>query len=694
MPDDALLIGDHAATGTCLVLLPAADQLPRLAWVGPTTPGIDAADVAAAAATCAIPLLPGVSDNWQGRPGLTGHRLAEPEHAGHDWAPAFSATSITQRSDELVVEAVAAGLALQTEIAAVPGGPLRIRHAITNTAPSPYVVDELDVVIPLPERIRELQDFTGRWGRERMPQRRPVTDGVWLRESRGGRPGHASATELLAGTAGFGFATGEVWAAHVAWSGNSRHFLERQPSGQITLGGGELLLPGEIVLAAGESYATPWIYFVASDAGMDGIAAQLHSYLRSLPAHPALPRPVVSNVWEAVYFDHDLARLTELADLAARVGVERVVLDDGWFGGRRTDRAGLGDWVVSDDAWPHGLTPFVDHVRHRGMQFGLWFEPEMVNPDSDLYRAHPDWVLGVAKREPRLFRNQLVLDLSRSEVRDHLFGQVDKILSMYPVSFVKWDHNRDLVEAASRARHDVPSAHRQTLGFYDLLDRLRAAHPTVEWESCASGGGRIDLEVLQRVQRVWTSDMTDALVRQGIQRWTAQLVAPEYLGAHVSAPINHQTGRAIDLDFRVATAFFGDLGIEWDLGTATEAELDRLAQWIALFKEHRDVLHSGTMVRLDSAEDAVWVHGVVAVDRSRAVFGYFQLDEILHDPPPFRVSGLDPERRYIARRISPAETRPWHGEGMTLSGATLAAVGLSAPTRRPVSALLVALCAR
>ncbi|HEU5267304.1 MAG TPA: alpha-galactosidase, partial [Jatrophihabitans sp.] len=431
MADDALLIGDQAATGTCLVLLPVADQLPRLAWVGPTTAGIGAADVAKAAGTGetapssthaagarAIPLLPAVSDNWQGRPGLTGHRLAEPEHAGQDWAPAFGTSSITRQSDGLVVESVAAaaGLSLRTEIAAVSGGPLRIRHTVTNTASMPYVVDALDVVIPLPGQVTELQDFTGRWGHERAPQRRPITDGVWLRESRGGRPGHASATEMLAGTAGFGFATGQVWAAHVAWSGNSRHFLERQPSGRITLGGGELLLPGEIVLAAGERYATPWVYFVASDAGMDGVAAQLHSFQRSQPAHPALPRPVVSNVWEAVYFDHDLARLTKLAELAARVGVERVVLDDGWFGGRRNDRAGLGDWVVSEDAWPHGLTPFVEHVQRLGMQFGLWFEPEMVNPDSDLYRAHPDWILGVTGREPRLLRNQLVLDLGRPEV--------------------------------------------------------------------------------------------------------------------------------------------------------------------------------------------------------------------------------------------------------------------------------------
>jgi alpha-galactosidase len=644
---------------------------------------------------------------WQGRPGLVGHRIAEPEHAGHDWSPAFMTSAIRHQDGGLVVESADPGaqLALTTEIAAVSGGPLRIRHTLTNSGPQPYVVDSLDVVVPVFDRVAEVVDFTGRWGRERTPQRHPVRDGVWLLESRGGRPGHASATELIVGTPGFGFGTGDVWAVHVAWSGNSRYLLERQPAGLVTLGGGELLLPGEIVLDQGERYATPWVYLVASDAGMDGLAGQLHAYLRSLPAHPKRPRPVVSNVWEAVYFNHDLDRLTRLADLAARVGVERVVLDDGWFGARRNDHAGLGDWTVSEQAWPQGLTPFVDRVRELGMEFGLWFEPEMVNPDSDLYRAHPDWILAVSGREPARSRNQLVLDLGRSEVRDHLFGQLDAVLSAYPIAYVKWDHNRDLVEAASRSRHDTPGAHRQTLGFYELLDRLRAAHPTVEWESCASGGARIDLEVLQRVQRVWTSDMTDALVRQGIQRWTAQLVAPEYLGAHISAPVNHQTGRAISLDFRAATAFFGSLGIEWDLAAASEADLDRLGEWIALYKEHRELLHSGQVMRIESGEDAVWMHGVVAADRSRAVLAYVQLDEMVHDPPPLRVPNLDPQRRYTARSVQPpgaestndilegAPSAPWRGAGMTLTGATLARVGLPPPGRWPVTALIVALTA-
>jgi len=697
----AVLLGPDAGPGAALVLQPVPDGLPRLCWVGPARPGLDPEGVAATVGVAgpaesphgntsrAVPLLTSAADGWLGRPGLAGHR----QGTGAGWAPSFTGADVETVPGAVRVSARAAeaGLELRTEAESVPGGLLRLRHTLTNAGADPYVLDWLEVTVPLPDRAAETLDLTGRWALERQPQRRPVQDGVWLRESRGGRPGHGAATQLVAGTPGFGFGAGEVWAAHVGWSGNSRLFVERQPSGLVTLGGGELLLPGELMLAPGAGYSTPWLYLAASLDGLDGIAGQFHGYLRAQPASPRRPRPVVANVWEAVYFDHDLPRLLRLAELAAEVGVERLVLDDGWFGARRDDTAGLGDWVVSPAAWPGGLGPFADRVRALGMDFGLWFEPEMVNPDSELYRAHPDWVLAATGREPLRYRNQLVLDVGRPEVREHLFGQLHAVLSAYPISFVKWDHNRELPDAAARDLAGAAGARRQTLGFYALLDRLRAAHPGVEWESCASGGGRIDLGVLERVQRVWTSDMTDALARQSIQRWTGQLVPAEYLGAHVSAPVNHQSGRGIGLDFRVATAFFGDLGIEWDLAAATPVDRQRLAAWIAAYKEHRELLHGGRLLRVDTGTGD-WLHGVLAPDRSRAVVGHFQLDEHVHDPLPLRVPGLDPERRYRAGQLGP-DVQDWPGEGLVLTGAALAAVGLPAPARRPISALLVSLVA-
>ena len=336
---------------------------------------------------------------------------------------------------------------------------------------------------------------------------------------------------------------------HVAWSGNCSFRVERSPDLGATIGGGELLQPGEVVLEQGDDYTTPWVVFGASEEGLDGLAAAFHTYERSWPAHPT-HQPVVLNVWEAVWFDHDLPRLREIADRAARVGIERFVLDDGWFHGRRDDTAGLGDWWVDHDVWPEGLTPIAEHVRSLGMQFGLWFEPEMVNPDSELYRAHPDWILATGARVPQLHRSQLVLDLSRPEVWQHVHDHVHQVLSSAPVDYVKWDHNRELLDAGSAVRGGASAVRDQTHAFYRMLDSLRELHPDIDWESCASGGGRIDLGVLERTQRVWTSDMTDALARQHIQRWTAQLVAPEYLGAHVSSPVAHQTGRTLPLDFR------------------------------------------------------------------------------------------------------------------------------------------------
>jgi alpha-galactosidase len=703
---------DPSGTGLVLVVPGSGAGTPvrpaELAWFGARTAGLEGLDVASAVGSSdaapsvhasagrALPLICEVSADWFGLPGLRGHRLAAGAGGG-DWSTAFAHRDAQWQDGVLAVRSqdAARGLALTTELEAVSGGAVRMRQTVTNLGPGTYLVDGLDVMVPVPDRAAEVLDLTGRWGRERIPQRHPIRDGMFLREGRTGKPGPDSATVLSVGTAGFGFGFGEVWGVHLAWSGNWRCFVQRLPSGQTVLGAGELLLPGEIELAEGEAYSSPWAFLTASRAGLDGQAAQLHSYLRSLPAHPPAPRKVVCNVWEAVYFDHDPQRLRALAHAAAEVGVERFVLDDGWFGSRRSDRAGLGDWVVSQQAWPEGLGPLINEVHRLGMQFGLWFEPEMVNADSDLFRAHPDWVLAVQDRPLREFRNQLVLDLGRPEVRQYLFDQLDRVLAAHPIEFVKWDHNRSLGDGAGSGGR--PGVHAQTLGFYDLLDRLRAAHPLVEWESCASGGARIDLAVLERTQRVWTSDMTDALSRQLIQRWTGQLVPPEYLGAHVSAPVNHQTGRTLSLDFRVATAFFGDLGLEWDITGATAAERGRLAEWIGLYKQHRPLLHGGRMVRVDSSEAAQLIHGVLADDRSAAVMAYVQLDEAGHDPVPFQVPGLDPARRYLARQITPLDRADnpglpgdrWRGEGLELTGAVLAEIGLPAPQRWPQSVLLV-----
>ena len=451
-----LLTTSPLTPGTALILFPQPGSLPA-AWAGPVPAGgLEPAEVAALqAAVRPCPLLPEHGAGWFGRPGLSGHRLdtsgAQPA-AGRDWSPLFRAARTEHRERHALVEAEdsEAGLRLVTEAEAVPGGAIRVRHTMTNTSPEPYVVDSLEVVFPLPGRVGEVLDFTGRQTAERIPQRHRLGDGLWLREGRRGHTGHDSATVVVAGVPGFGFGSGEVFGVHVAWSGNTVHRVERVPSGLgmiagqpgepagpqqrllpgvTTIGGGELLLPGEITLARGGSYTTPWVYLVAAQDGLDGLAAQFHGYLRAQPAHPRSPRPVNLNVWEAVYFRHEFDTLAALADRAASIGVERYVLDDGWFTGRRSDRAGLGDWRVNEAVWPGGLHRLTDYVRDLGLRFGLWIEPEMVNPDSELYRAHPDWILSTGLRVPPLQRHQLVLDLTRPEVSGYLFPRLRAVLA-------------------------------------------------------------------------------------------------------------------------------------------------------------------------------------------------------------------------------------------------------------------------
>jgi alpha-galactosidase len=716
-PPPFLLADPAAAAPTGLVMAPRADAMPAVAWVGPVPGGgLDPAVVTALAdGSWHCTLLPEHSAGWFGRPGLSGHRLGRPSAppaAGRDWSARFRTTRISHLGgqDHSTVRPAAsqpvtgtriegadevAGLVLVTEVEAVPGGAIRGRHTLTNTGPQPYVVNSLEVVFPLPGEAAETLDFTGRWAYERVPQRRPIADGLWLREGRRGHTGHDSATVLAAGTAGFGFRDGRVWGLHVAWSGNTVHRVERLPSGLTTIGGGELLLPGEVTLDAGQSYVTPWVFLAAAADGLDGLAAVFHGYLRSRPAHPRSPRPVNLNVWEAVTFDHDLGRLTSIADIAADLGVERYVLDDGWFHSRRDATAGLGDWWVDEAVWPGGLHALVDHVRARGMQFGLWFEPEMVNPDSDLYRAHPDWILSTGNRVPPLQRDQLVLDLTRPEVARYLLDRMDGLLSEYDISCVKWDHNRPLVDAGSATRGGAPAVHAQTLAVYALLDELRRRHPGVEWESCSSGGGRVDLGILDRAERIWVSDMTDALARQSIQRWTVQLVPPEYCGAHVSAPVAHQTGRHLPLALRAGTALFGHFGIEWDLTTADPAALAELAAWVRLYKTHRALIHSGRVTRADTPDRTALTHGVVAADRCTALMGYVQLDEPVHTVAvALRVPGLDPARLYRVTDVTPEDSGPVRAAPPVITrdpvpGALLGEIGVAIPVQRPHTVIIL-----
>ena len=697
------------SAGTSLALDCTGTGLPRVVhWgedLGELSPSTLAAVVRAGRPQIAtnnvdvvVPLavLPEHSAGWQGTPGLTGHR------AGADFSTAFSVTSLEQdgQSVEVTAEDVVAGLELRLEIELTDSGLVRQRATVTNQAEAdaaPFSLSGVLLTLPVPERATELLDMTGRHLRERSPQRHAFTIGTHLRENRRGRTGTDAVTVHVAGEPGFGFRSGEVWGLHVAWSGNHRSLAERTINGVGLLGGGELLLAGEVVLGAGDSYTSPWVYG-SHGRGLDELAGRFHGYLRGRAGHPRSPRPVTLNVWEAVYFDHELGKLKRLADLAAEVGTERFVLDDGWFRGRRDDHAGLGDWYVDETVWPDGLHPLVEHVRGLGMEFGLWVEPEMVNPNSDLAREHPEWILATGDRMPPESRHQQVLDLGHPAAYAYILERLDAIVSEYALTYLKWDHNRDLVEAghSPTGRAGVRA---QTLAVYRLLDELRSRHPRLEIESCSSGGGRIDLEILERTDRVWTSDCIDALERQQIQRWTGLLLPPELLGCHVGAHAAHTTGRTHTLGFRAGTALFGHFGMEWDLTQASEADRAALAEWIALYKELRPLLHGGTVVRGDHPDPALWVHGVVAEDRSRAVYALAQVATSVQSPPGrVALPGLDPAAEYRVTPLAPGdEVRGpamdslawWTDGGVTLPGRVLGSIGVRAPSQHPERLVLL-----
>ncbi|OYN90802.1 alpha-galactosidase [Parenemella sanctibonifatiensis] len=705
----------HADLAVVLAVLP--DQLPIVLHWGAPLAEVDATELWAATEPPVlgnepdrqrrVSVLPESWTGWIGTPGLAGSR------AGAGWSPKWQLRQITVDGTEVsadltrqgparvVVDAVDpdAELAVAVHVELLEGGLLRLAAELTNTGADGYQLDRIVLALPVPRRATEIADFGGRWLQERTPQRLPFAQGSHWRENRRGRTGGDAAYLLQAGTAGFDSRAGEVWAIHTGWSGGHIHAAERQYTGERLLYGGEGLLPGEIVLAAGQRHRSPWLY-AAYGHGTDEVAHHFHSWLRSRPEHPVRPRPVTFNNWEATYFEHDLATMVELIDRGKQIGAERFVLDDGWFGGRRSPQAGLGDWTVSPEVWPEGLTPLIEAVHAAGMEFGLWVEPEMVNPDSDLARAHPDWILQVPGRQPIPSRHQQVLNLAEPGAYAHVRDQLVTLLEQYPIAYLKWDHNRDLVDAGAgpAGRGGV---HAQTRAAYHLMAELKQRFPGLEIESCSSGGGRVDLGVMEHADRVWASDNIDPLERLEIMSGSVGLLPFELLGSHVAAERNHSTDRRHSVRFRAQSALFGHVGVEWDLREASDEDLTELAGWIRIHKEIRELCHHGRLVRGADRGDCLDVQGVVSQDQSQAVFRVARTDLTAYSRPGavelpglasqlrYRVEVLSPEP--VAGRFSPVWARD-RGT-VTLSGAELDQVGLEVGALLPESAIVVQLTA-
>lgn len=642
-----------------------------------------------------IAIVPEHGAGWAGRPGLLGHR-----RRGVAWAPRFATDDVDHDDASAVITCSDSAAGLELVLRLRLDHTLQLSATLTNTASSRYLLDQLMLALPVASHAQELLSFAGRWAREFQPVREPFVYGARSAENRSGRSSQDHVPTLFAGSAGFGEWTGEVWGAHLGASGNHQWLAEVLPDGRKVVQMGELLHPGEVALRTGESYVTPTLHGVYSGTGLTAASWGFHRSLRARASHPQGPRPVLINTWEAVYFDHDFDTLKALADAAAEVGVERYVLDDGWFAGRRDDRRGLGDWVVSADAHPQGLAPLITHVRSRGMEFGIWLEPEMVSPDSDLYRAHPEWALVTGGYEPVMGRHQLVLDLARPDAYTHVRDQLHALLRDHDIAFVKWDMNRHHVQASGA--DGAAGTHAQTQALYRLLGELRALHPAVEFESCASGGGRVDFGILDFTDRVWTSDCNDALERQSIQRGASMFVPSELMGAHIGPPRAHTTGRRQSLAFRAVTAMFGHLGIEWNILELDSVERAELAAYVGLHRRFRDLLHHGDLVRFDVVHNGPapsgHAHGVYSPDRSEALVCAVQLGTGASlTPSPLRMPGLAPDALYRLAVIDPPGWRsragrvqpPWVSEGIALTGAQLGTHGVQLPAMDPETVLLI-----
>jgi alpha-galactosidase len=452
-------------------------------------------------------------------------------------------------------------------------------------------------LLPAPDWASQVLTYSGAWGREGNEEWREWSTGRIEQVGRSGRPGFDGGPTLTLCDNDTGETHGRALTTHLAWSGSFRLAAERATDGSGQILAERYFAPGECVLGPSDQLSLPDAMIAISDTGLNGISKIFHGFVRRHSNE--LKRPVHFNTWEARYFEVGEASCIALAREAAEIGAERFVLDDGWFKGRRNDQTSLGDWTVDADLFPNGLGRLIKTVHELGMGFGLWLEPEMVSPDSDLCRAHPDWVLGYPDTDLTTGRNQLVLDVSLPQVQDYLFNAISALLDRYKIDYLKWDYNRELYPAT---RDGVDRSGAQTIGLYALLDRIRDAYP-VEIESCASGGGRIDLGIGQRTDRFWTSDATDAIDRIRIQRAASLIIPAEKLGCHIGPSPNPMTGRSIPMAFRVLTALFGHLGIEADPGDFANDEIEILKSGFDLYKAHRDWMHRGRRIRLGTEPD-------------------------------------------------------------------------------------------
>jgi alpha-galactosidase len=523
-----------------------------------------------------------------------------------------------------------------------------------------------------------LEHLDGRWGDEYRKERHVMQPGVLVRESRRIITSHGGVPYFAVDEGHATEESGEVWFGTLKWSGNWKLMAEKTMDGRhiVHLGLNDHDFGWD--LDPGETFAAPELVFGFTQGGHGAVSRHFHDHVRAVAPRKDYVPPVVYNSWYATLFDVDEAGQTALADIAAGMGVECFVMDDGWFSGRVNDRAGLGDWWPDAKKFPNGLKPLVDAVHGRGMKFGLWIEPEMVNPDSDLYRAHPDWILHHPGRDRTLLRNQSILNLARTDVQDYLIDIFDKLLGSTPIDFIKWDMNRSVSEAgwpdAPRDQREVWV--RYVEGLYRLWGELRRRHPGVIWENCAGGGGRVDLAMMELTEQSWASDNTVPSARLQIQEGYSQL----FPAATMAAWVTDEEKEKYPLDFRFHVSMAGALGVGGNLLEWTAAERDGARRHVERYKAIRPLVTHGDLYRLRSPQhSAVSALSYVAKDKSSAVVFAYRLrpGRILREVT-IGLNGLDPDALYGIE-----------GSERVMSGLAWANVGLRLDLHDDESVVLV-----
>jgi alpha-galactosidase len=534
-------------------------------------------------------------------------------------------------------------------------GILRRSATIRNRTPRPITVESAQAAAwYMPEGDGyQLTYMSGRWAAESQLNHEPIHEGAKVLESRKGHTSHAMNPWFAIDAGDATDDNGRVWFGGLAWSGNWRITIEQTQYRQVRVTGGFNTFDFAYPLKSGESLDTPEFFAGFAASGYGGASRIMHRFEREqiLPGGTkSRLRPVLYNSWEATQFNVNEAGQKELATKAAKLGVELFVVDDGWFGKRNNDRAGLGDWFVNPEKFPQGLKGLIDHVTGLGMDFGLWVEPEMVNADSDLYRKHPDWVMNFPGRPRSELRNQMVLNLARNDVKEHLFAVLDELLTRNNIRYLKWDMNRAFSEPGWP---EVAPADEKKLwvdyvrNLYDLIDRLRAKHPRLEIESCSGGGGRIDLGILQRVEEVWPSDNTEAFDRLRIQEGFSEAYAAKIMSAWVT-DVPNMNRRSTPLQYRFLVAMQGALGIGANLNHWKDEDSAEATKMIAIYKQIRGTVQTGNLYRLMSPRTGdMTANQYIAADGKQAVVFAFRHSQQYNTPAPtVRLQGLDERAVY------------------------------------------------